>query len=395
MMAGEIIAPKGTIGGTAYAQVRNESGQIWNTSGTPAFEVYNAANVADYDIALTEQGASGTFVGNLPTLPRGIYFIEARMRAGGSPAESDTVFAAGTIRWTGSAEEGVADVDSGGVVEANVLAISGDSGAADNLETAFDGGSYNVGGGAVVAASVTGAVGSVAGNVSGNVAGSVASVTAGVSLADDAITSAKFDESTAFPVRSADTGSTQIARVGADGDTLETLSDQLDAKASQASVDTIDGIVDSILVDTGTDIPATLATLATAANLATVAGYLDTEIAAILEDTGTTIPAQITSAFTEIKGAGWDSATDTLEKIRDASGGSAPSVNDIVAGVSAMVIETGYDLNDALKLILSTTCCQLQVTGNTNTFFAPDGSTQRVVSTTNAEGDRSSVTLTP
>ena len=33
--------------------------------------------------------------------------------------------------------------------------------------------------------------------------------------------------------------------------------------------------------------------LATAASLATVAGYLDTEVAAILEDTGTTIPAQI------------------------------------------------------------------------------------------------------
>lgn len=48
-------------------------------------------------------------------------------------------------------------------------------------------------------------------------------------LADDVITAAAHDESTAFPVKSADTGSTQIARVGADGDTLETLSDQLDA----------------------------------------------------------------------------------------------------------------------------------------------------------------------
>jgi len=53
-------------------------------------------------------------------------------------------------------------------------------------------------------------------------------VTAG--LADDAITSAKFDESTAFPLASADTGSTQVARTGADSDTLETLSDQLDGQ---------------------------------------------------------------------------------------------------------------------------------------------------------------------
>lgn len=56
----------------------------------------------------------------------------------------------------------------------------------------------------------------------------VTSITNGVTLADDAITSAKFDESTAFPVKSADTGATQIARVGADSDTLETLSDQID-----------------------------------------------------------------------------------------------------------------------------------------------------------------------
>jgi len=75
--------------------------------------------------------------------------------------------------------------------------------------------------------SVTGAVGSVTGAV-GSVTGAVGSVTAGVTLANDAITSAKFDESTAFPIKSADTGTTQIARVGADADTLETLSDQID-----------------------------------------------------------------------------------------------------------------------------------------------------------------------
>ncbi len=54
-------------------------------------------------------------------------------------------------------------------------------------------------------------------------------VTDGVGLADDAITSDKFDESTAFPVTSADTGATTIAREGADGSThtLDTLSNQV------------------------------------------------------------------------------------------------------------------------------------------------------------------------
>jgi len=119
-----------------------------------------------------------------------------------------------------------------GYLDVNAKAISEDTTAADNLEKACDGGAYNVGGSAIIAASVSGAVGSVSGavgSVAGNVGGSVASVTAGVTLEDAAITSAKFDESSAFPLKSADTGATQIARTGADSDTLETLSDEIAA----------------------------------------------------------------------------------------------------------------------------------------------------------------------
>jgi len=58
--------------------------------------------------------------------------------------------------------------------------------------------------------------------------GTVTTVTNGVTLVNDAITAAKFDESTAYPLKAADTGSTQVARTGADADTLETLSDQID-----------------------------------------------------------------------------------------------------------------------------------------------------------------------
>lgn len=71
----------------------------------------------------------------------------------------------------------------------NVGAISEDATAADNLETACDGGTYNVGGGSIVAASVTGAVGSVTGNVGGNVVGSVASVTGAVGSVTGAVAS--------------------------------------------------------------------------------------------------------------------------------------------------------------------------------------------------------------
>lgn len=89
--------------------------------------------------------------------------------------------------WVGFTEEILlVDYDPTGPVTANVTQISGDSAAADNLEAAADGSGYNLGGGSVVAASVTGAVGSVTGavgsvtgNVGGNVTGSVGSVAAG------------------------------------------------------------------------------------------------------------------------------------------------------------------------------------------------------------------------
>ena len=54
-------------------------------------------------------------------------------------------------------------------------------------------------------------------------------------MANDVITAAAHDESTAFPLKSADTGSTAVARTGADSDTLETLSDQLDAEATKTA----------------------------------------------------------------------------------------------------------------------------------------------------------------
>lgn len=58
-------------------------------------------------------------------------------------------------------------------VAANVTAISGDTTAADNLEAAADGTGYNLGGGQVVAASVTGAAGSVTGSVGSVAAGGI------------------------------------------------------------------------------------------------------------------------------------------------------------------------------------------------------------------------------
>jgi hypothetical protein len=63
------------------------------------------------------------------------------------------------------------------------------------------------------------------------------------------ITGTTYDNSTAYPLASADSGSTAVARTGADADTLETLSDQIDGLSSGASPVTVGGFNATGLAD--------------------------------------------------------------------------------------------------------------------------------------------------
>lgn len=94
---------------TVYAQVLNGSGQVWN--GT-TFETYTAGNWGDYDIALTEQGSSGRYIGNFPSgiTTAGDYEFYAYRQLGASPAQSDVAVGVGKVEWSGSAV--VASVDA-------------------------------------------------------------------------------------------------------------------------------------------------------------------------------------------------------------------------------------------------------------------------------------------
>ncbi len=83
---------------------------------------------------------------------------------------------------------------------------------------------------------ITGVVGAVTGveihqfDVSAKLVDTLNDLAVGalMGLANDAITKDKFDESTAWPLLAADAAATQVFRVGADADTAETLSDQID-----------------------------------------------------------------------------------------------------------------------------------------------------------------------
>jgi len=99
-MAGE-LQRRYTTSATVYAHVRSSVGTIWN--GT-ALEAYVTANIATYDVTMTEQGtASQMHVGTFPaTAVAGTYQVSYWERVGGSPLETDTYIATEVVEWTGS-----------------------------------------------------------------------------------------------------------------------------------------------------------------------------------------------------------------------------------------------------------------------------------------------------
>lgn len=350
-------------GGTLFSKFttfRPSTGAPFTLAGTPALSVYKDGSVTQSTAGITLtvdfDGLTGLHHLAIDTSADGTFYsagshFEAVITTGTVDSVSvvGSCVASFSIRKDSALKATVAgrtlDVSAGG--EAGIdWANIGSPTTAVNLSAT------NIDVDQVVASvsgavgSVTGAVGSVTGNVGGNVNGSVASVGANgisaASLAADAGTElgtavwatttreltggtnivlvkgvgvTGFNDLDAAGVRGAvglaaanldtqigtlATGAnlatvagyldTEIAAILADTNELQTdwanggrLDLILDARASQASVDTIDTNVDAILVDTA-EIGAAgagLTALASAANLATLTGYVDTEVAAI------------------------------------------------------------------------------------------------------------------
>lgn len=140
----------------------------------------------------------------------------------------------------------------------------------------------------------------------------------------------------------------------------------------EAKVDTVDGVVDAILVDTSEIglAGAGLTALASAANLATVAGYLDTEIAAIKAKTDA-LPAS------------------------PAATGDIPSAAAIADAVHDEVVEGSVTLRQSIRLHNAVLGGKASGLATTEVTYRDLGDTvDRVVATVDADGNRSAVTRT-
>lgn len=88
---------------TVYAILSNATDQAYSTVGG-TFGNYATGSLADYDIAMTEQGtSSGRYAANMPAVAAGVYHFDAFIQSGGAPAETDSRVWTGEIEWDGSA----------------------------------------------------------------------------------------------------------------------------------------------------------------------------------------------------------------------------------------------------------------------------------------------------
>lgn len=164
-----------------------------------------------------------------------------------------------------------------------------------------------------------------------------------------------------------------------------TITGRIDAAVSTRSTVTtaqVNSEVDTALADydapTKAELDSAVATLATAANLATVAGYLDTEIAAILAAVDTEIGALTTSVAdlptnAELATALGTADDATLAAIAALSVPSANTIADAVLSRGVSNVQDTADTTSLAALILAT--FESAVVGTTWTIRKTGGTT--------------------
>src|SRR5438045_2889954 len=89
--------------------------RLWNTSGTPGFEAYNAANIANYGITTTEGSPGAYFWTVPPSLTSGSYEATSYKIAGANLATGDLASPVwdDQFGWTGTSITALPNIEVG------------------------------------------------------------------------------------------------------------------------------------------------------------------------------------------------------------------------------------------------------------------------------------------
>ena len=188
---------------------------------------------------------------------------------------------------------------------------------------------------------------------------------------------------------------TQIARVGADSDTLETLSDQIDLQATAVALGTVDGNVDAILLDTGTNGVVSVVGDVGGNVVGDVQGNVDGSVASVTGAVGS-----VTGAVGSVTGA-VGSVTGAVGSVTGAVG----SVTGAVASVTALsaaaidsildeVVEGTVTMRQALRAFMAALANEATGGGTLAIAFRDIADTKdRIAATVDANGNRTAITL--
>lgn len=96
-------------GQTIYVLIRGVSGTVYQTT-TGTMVTYNGANIANYDVALTDAGG-GFYTGTFPVIAEGTYYVEYFAQAGAGPnITNDIKLDSRRLEWDGTQEVVLADI---------------------------------------------------------------------------------------------------------------------------------------------------------------------------------------------------------------------------------------------------------------------------------------------
>jgi hypothetical protein len=233
-----------------------------------------------------------------------------------------------------------------GTVSANVVQISGDTTAADNAEAFFDGTGY-AGTGNVIPTVTS--------------AGLADGAITAAKIAADAITAAKLAADVTTEIQSGLLTSTAFdAKIGTPAGA------SLAADVAAVKSDTAATLTDTAEIGTA---GAGLTAVASAANLATLTGYVDTEVAAIKAKTDN-LPAS------------------------PAATGDIPSASSIASAVWSYVAEGALTAVQLYRIIVAALAGKSTGGGTTSVAFRDVAdSKNRIAATVDADGNRTAITL--
>jgi hypothetical protein len=272
------------------------------------------------------------------------------------------------------AEANTDDLKTTTIVKADVVSISGDSTAANNLESYCDGTTPIPANTTQVAGSSVAGVNDFKADVSGLPTSSQIADAVWDEAQSGHTTAGTFGEYLDAAVSGVSTGGVSAADI-ADAVWDEALSGHTSAGSAGKALADVETDATAILTDTGTTLPAQIGALndPTAAAVATaVRSELTTELARI--DADVSSRAATGDAMTLTSGERNSVATALL---------------DLANGV-----ETGITTRQALRATLAALAGKVSgMSANAPVFRAGDDSKDRITATTDADGNRSAITL--